>query len=227
MDLSICLNYSAVSPNLYSMFTMNIHQKVLSISLGALIVLCSSIHLPAYAQSVIQKLSVDDPAGLVLDLKGNAYIVETGKNRILEFSSNGTLIRTWGSSGSGPGQFNSPIGITLDYARGYVYVTDTGNDRVQKFTSDGKFIAKWGSSGSGPGQFQTPIGIDEDESKQNVYITDVGNNRVDRFSSNGLFVAQWGGLGSGPGQFANPGRVAVDPAGNVYVADFGQPYSKV
>ena len=179
MDLSICLNYSAVSPNLYSMFTMNIHQKVLSISLGALIVLCSSIHLPAYAQSVIQKLSVDDPAGLVLDLKGNAYIVETGKNRILEFSSNGTLIRTWGSSGSGPGQF------------------------------------------------QTPIGIDEDESKQNVYITDVGNNRVDRFSSNGLFVAQWGGLGSGPGQFANPGRVAVDPAGNVYVADFGQPYSKV
>jgi DNA-binding beta-propeller fold protein YncE len=49
----------------------------------------------------------------------------------------------------------------------------------------------------------------------------VGNNRVERFSSNGLFAGQWGGLGSGPGQFANPGRVAVDPSGNLFVADFG------
>jgi tripartite motif-containing protein 71 len=108
----------------------------------------------------------------------------------------------------------------LDYARGYVYVTDTGNDRVQKFTRDGKFVTMWGSSGSGPGQFKTPIGIDEDESKQNVYVTDIGNNRVERFSSNGLFAGQLGSLGSGDGQFANPGRVAVDPAGNLFVADW-------
>jgi hypothetical protein len=40
-----------------------------------------------------------------------AYIVETGNNRILEFSSNGTLIKTWGSSGSGPGQFQTPISL--------------------------------------------------------------------------------------------------------------------
>ena len=151
----------------------------------------SSMYFPAHAQSVIKTLSVNDPAGIVLDPKGNAYIVETGKNRILEFNNNGTLIRTWGTSGSGPGQFNNPIGITLDYARGYVYVTDTGNDRVQKFTRDGKFVTMWGSSGSGPGQFKTPIGIDEDESKQNVYVTDIGNNRVERFSSNGLFAGQW------------------------------------
>jgi len=98
------------------------------------------MYFPAHAQSVIKTLSVNDPAGIVLDPKGNAYIVETGKNRILEFNNNGTLIRTWGTSGSGPGQFNNPIGITLDYARGYVYVTDTGNDRVQKFTRDGKFV---------------------------------------------------------------------------------------
>ena len=177
-DVSICLNY-AVYSNLYSMFTMNRHEKILSISVGALIVLCSSMYSQAHAQPIIKKFRVDDPAGLVLDTKGNVYVVELGKDRILQFNSNGTLIRTWGSSGSGPGQFNNPIGITLDYTRGYVYVTDTGNDRVQKFTSDGKFITKWGSSGSGPGEFQTPIGIDEDESKQNVYVTDVGNNRVE------------------------------------------------
>lgn len=173
------------------------------------------------AQKVIKKWSVNDPGGIVIDPKGNVYVVETGKDRILEFTANGTLIRAWGSGGYGNGQFNSPMGITLDYARGYVYVTDTGNNRIQKFTSNGTFIAKWGSPGSGPGQFQTPIGVDEDDPKQNVYVTDIGNNRVQRFTSNGLFVTQWGSLGSREGQFANPGRIAVDNSGDLFVADFG------
>ena len=47
----------------------------------------------------------------------------------------------------GDGKFNFPVGITLDYARGYVYVTDTGNERVEKFTGNGTFITKWGSLG--------------------------------------------------------------------------------
>src|SRR5919198_5181428 len=136
---------------------VNLPIKITVVSIGGLVLLIGSIFLPTYAQPVIKRLSVDDPAGIVLDLKGNVYVIETDNDRILKFNSNGTLITMWGSSGSGPGQFNSPIGITLDYSRGYVYVTDTGNDRVQKFTSDGKFIIKWGSSGSGPGQFQTPI----------------------------------------------------------------------
>jgi DNA-binding beta-propeller fold protein YncE len=50
------------------------------------------MYFRAHAQSVIKTLSVNDPAGIVLDPKGNAYIVETGKNRILEFNKNGTLM---------------------------------------------------------------------------------------------------------------------------------------
>jgi DNA-binding beta-propeller fold protein YncE len=79
-----------------------------------------------------------------------------------------------GHIGTGDGQFNNPLGITLDYARGYVYVADSGNNRVEKFTSNGTFITKWGSFGKGEGQFNTPIGIDEDEAKQNVGIARTG-----------------------------------------------------
>src|SRR5512133_2882698 len=99
-----------------------------------------------------------------LDLKGNVYVVETGKNRILEFSSNGTLITMWGSSGSGPGQFSSPIGIDEDESKQNVYVTDVGNNRVERFTSNGLFVAQWGSLGSGPGQFANPGRISVDPS---------------------------------------------------------------
>ena len=131
-----------------------------------------------------------------------------------------SFIRTWGSPGSGEGQFNVPNGISVDSA-GNVYVADFYNNRIQKFTSDGKFITKWGSEGSGKGQFNGPTGVDVD-SAGNVYVADWDNNRIQEFTSDGKFILQWGSYawGTGKGQFANPRDVAVDSSGNVYVADW-------
>ena len=68
-----------------------------------------------------------------------------------------TIVSTWGSQGSGNGQFNGPSGMDLDF-KGHLYVVDTGNNRIQKLNgTDGKFITAWGSSGSGQGQFNSPI----------------------------------------------------------------------
>jgi DNA-binding beta-propeller fold protein YncE len=75
------------------------------------------MYFPAHAQSIIKTLSVNDPAGIVLDPKGNAYIVETGKNRILEFNNNGKFLMTWGSLGSNNGQFYNPTGMTVAYTK--------------------------------------------------------------------------------------------------------------
>src|ERR1051326_6840664 len=101
---------------------------VLSAAIGGMVFSSGSI-TSSYAQNIVKRWSVDDPGGIVIDPKGNVYVAETGKNRILEFTSNGSLIRAWGSGGIGDGQFNSPLGITLDYARGYVYVTDRSEER--------------------------------------------------------------------------------------------------
>lgn len=51
------------------------------------------------------------------------------------------FVRTWGSTGSGPGQFKSPFGIALDSTQN-VYVADVLNSRVQKFTSLGVFVTQ-------------------------------------------------------------------------------------
>ena len=85
------------------------------------------------------------------------------------------------------------------------------------------FLLAWGSQGSGPGQLNAPFGVAVDSSG-NVYVTDTygpksSNSRVVKFTGSGAFITQWGSTGSGLGQFNGPAGVAVDSAGNVYVAD--------
>jgi DNA-binding beta-propeller fold protein YncE len=60
------------------------------------------------------------------------YVADTYNHRIQVFSSGGTYLSQWGTSGSEPGEFSFPRGVAID-AAGNVYVADTGNHRVQKF----------------------------------------------------------------------------------------------
>jgi streptogramin lyase len=123
----------------------------------------------------------------------------------------------WGTAGTGPTQFNQPLGTATDPA-GNVYVADTSNNRIQKFDASGAFLLSWGGPGAGPGQFNIPSGIAADPFG-NVYVADTSNNRIQKFDSLGAFVSQWGGLGSGDGQFSAPYAVATDPTGVIYVTD--------
>jgi sugar lactone lactonase YvrE len=84
-----------------------------------------------------------------------------------------------------------------------------------------------GGAGAGRGQFNLPRGIARD-AQGNFYVADTQNLRIEKFDPAGAFVTLFGGNGNGPGQFAplrpdaqgtGPGGVAVDAAGNVYVAD--------
>ncbi|MGC1929802.1 MAG: hypothetical protein WA667_12560 [Candidatus Nitrosopolaris sp.] len=58
---------------------------------------------------VLRNGQLNDPILIVLDTKGNLYVVDSGNNRIQEFGSNGDFIRTWDSFGICDGQFNSSI----------------------------------------------------------------------------------------------------------------------
>lgn len=156
-----------------------------------------------------------------IDASGNYFVANLLYGKIDKFAGG---ISTWpptasyGSVGSGDGQFNSPSGIALD-SGGNMYITDTGNNRIQKLNSSGQFTAKWGSAGSGDGQFNSlsSIAMDKDN---NIYVTDTGNNRIQKFDANGQFLAKWGSGGSGNGQFSSPAGLTVDKNNDfVYVAD--------
>jgi sugar lactone lactonase YvrE len=125
-------------------------------------------------------------------------------------------------------------------AAGNVYVADTWNHRIQKFDATGKFLLQWGSFVD----LGDPNGTNADKAQQgfygprgvavgpdgNLYVTDTGNKRVVVFDANGGYQRE---ISSGvsptrkapdypftqPGELNEPIGIAVDSAGNVYVAD--------
>jgi hypothetical protein len=161
----------------------------------------------------------DDPLWNFSRVNDDVYVVDKGNNRIQKFTSVGTYLTRWGTSGSGDGQFLSPSGAAVD-ANLDVFVADSGNCRIQKFTNTGAYLTQWGTEGSGDGQFDHPSGVTVDN-KGSVYVVDRGNHRIQKFTGSGTYLTQWGAFGSGDGQFDSPQGVAVDGDDNVYVVDTG------
>jgi hypothetical protein len=80
------------------------------------------------------------PADVTWDRTGNIYVADGfGTNsRIAKFTKDGDYVKSWGQTGSGPGQFNKIRGIAAD-AVGNLYVADAGNNRIQVFDGEGTF----------------------------------------------------------------------------------------
>jgi DNA-binding beta-propeller fold protein YncE len=69
---------------------------------------------------------------MAVDADGNLYVADASRNVIHEFTGNGTLLVKWGTAGTGPGEFDSPLGVAVS-ADGSIYIADTLNDRIQMF----------------------------------------------------------------------------------------------
>jgi DNA-binding beta-propeller fold protein YncE len=128
------------------------------------------------------------------------------------------FVRSWGTEGIGPGQFESPSAVAVD-ATGNVYVADTANNRIQKFDAQGNFLLAWGSVGTGDGQFNHPQGITVNGAGD-VFVADTLNSRFQKFSPNGTFLLKRGTFGTGNSdQYAFPVGIGSQGATSVLVAD--------
>jgi YYY domain-containing protein len=93
------------------------------------------------------------PRSLAFGADGLLYVVDTGNAMVRVYRPEGELVRQWGSKGSLPGQFDTPVGIAV--GKDLVYVADVNNGRVQIFTLDGKVVGQipvpaWTGTGSEP-----------------------------------------------------------------------------
>jgi DNA-binding beta-propeller fold protein YncE len=83
--------------------------------------------------ALLQTLSVNSGSvALALDSTGNLYVVERSTNSVVIYSPLGQRLVTWGSHGTGPGEFMEPCGIAIS-PDGFIYVADTANHRIQVF----------------------------------------------------------------------------------------------
>ncbi len=154
--------------------------------------------------------------GIAVDRTGSVYVVNSGAHAIAEYDANGAFVRTWGSQGSGNGQFQSPKSLSMG-PDGNVYVADFLNNRVQTFTPDGAFVSSFNILVVA-GEYAYPSGIAVD-SLADVYLCLNGNYKVREYTSAGGVLATWGGVGATPGLFVNPVAIAFDASGDVYVVD--------
>lgn len=128
------------------------------------------------------------------------------------------LLGSFGSQGSGNGQFLAPTGIAVDQS-GLVYVADQLSNRVEKFTNGGVFVTQWTC---GPYAFPGASFIAAD-THGDVYVTDPGNRSILKFTNTGIPITSWGLVGpgtrTGNPDVTQPTCVAVDVNDVVYVTD--------
>mgnify|MGYP000913120811 FL=1 len=126
---------------------------------------------------------------------------------------------TFGTQGSGNGQFSRPYDTAID-SSGNIWIVDNFNSRIQQFSSSGQWLKTITGYGTGwDQQFWTPAGIAID-AQGNIWVADSGNNRILRFSGAGTYLGQVGSYGSGNGQFHSPQSMAFDSQGNLWILDW-------
>ena len=194
------------------------------------------------------KAALLQPAGVAVDASGNLFIADQFNNRIRKVGTNGIITTVAGNGTMGfPGgslgdggpathaQLSMPTGVAVD-AYGNLFIADQYNYRVRKVSTDGIITTVAGggttrSSGNGgpaTNAVVSPVAVAVDASG-NLFIAEGGADDVREVGFNGIITTVAGTYGvggySGEGvapaaaRLSSPEGVAVDAAGNLFIAE--------
>lgn len=208
---------------------------------SAIRTLAGAAGMPGMADGVGSAARFDGPAGVAVDGAGHVYVADMANSRIRKIMPDGT-VGPWAGSGSpveadgaaATAGFAAPAAIVRDGA-GNLYVADSQGPTIRKITPGGVVTTIAGIPGifghsDGPGAIATftePSGLALDSSG-NLFVADGSGNVIRKIDALGVVstLAGSGTAGYADGAattaaFDGPSGLAIDPAGNVYVADAG------
>lgn len=155
---------------------------------------------------------------------GIIYVTDIKNNCIHAFSNTGEFLYSFGSKGSGRGQFLDLSGIYMD-KKNRLYIADKKNNRVEVYQikPEGKTDIK------PPAQRPLEVILIREipcrtndiavDVYGNVYVSSIENNNIEVFDSGGTSKFVFGGEGEDKGKFNDPTNLAVSPNGNIAVSD--------
>ena len=192
------------------------------------------------------------PAEIWVDPVDNEVFVADGygNRRVIVFDGeSGEYLRHWGAYGEQPDDDYRPDPMSREPSRqlrtphgiagsrdGHIYVADRANNRIQVFLQSGEYVMEHvlrprcapegqpaipGCAGSAA----FSVGFSPDEAQTYLYVADGGSHVIIVLRRADLEkVDEFGGPGTGTGQMGRPHNLAVDPQGNIFVAEAAGPW---
>ena len=207
--------------------------------------------VPGYTPDGAQGTStaISQPAGLALDGAGNLYFADSGNGLVRRLDAVSGQVRTvagtpgvQGYTGDGSlataSTLSLPQGIALD-GNGNLLIADTGNNVLRAVDAATLHISTFAGTGlagfSGDGGLATNARLNSPWSlvasaDGTILFADFSNDRVRKISAAGMITTVAGtgvrgfsgdGASAAQAELDEPTALAVDPAGDLYIADSG------
>jgi len=161
---------------------------------------------------VLQNISAID-----LDTEGNLYILDSGRNRLLKYSSAGIFIKETGGFGKGPGQFNDPRDLDAHLTLN-IFVADFNNNRIVRFDSNLNFLNDFITDSESPLYFEMPLSVAVN-GQYDLFILEDLNKQIVKFDRFNTPLAAFGKASENLGQLLGPYQLAMGNKNEIYVTD--------
>lgn len=168
------------------------------------------------AKTEEEKLELKKPYGITTDTWGRIFVADTELRTVFMIDPEDRVVERWGGSSRAP--MVMPAGVAVD-SENRLFVSDAQLHSITCFSPTGDVIGRFGMTDLG-----RPGGIAIDHRRNRLYAADAKENRIAVFDTKTFgFLCYFGGPSEPKnpekGAFSGPTNVAVDRAGNIYVAD--------